>query len=292
MNKKTLFSIRKLSVGIASVAIGGLLFVSAGHDADAAEYNTNADTNTEATTELLNSHNASVVEEGATNANTDQPATSEDFFPKADVVDEGEGYVDTSKEATPNDFFPKADVVDEGEGYVDTSKEATPGDFFGQKDDEGKTGAGYVDTTKPATPGDIFGQKNDEGKTGAGYVDTTKPATPGDIFGQKNDEGKTGAHYVDNTTDETTTHTVVPGETVAEIAKENNTTVDQIVKDNGLVDANHIVPGQELLVNHPVTNTEDLTQTTTHNNNFTTSQDVVDNKELPETGSESNVNSG
>ena len=215
MNKKTLFSIRKLSVGIASVAIGGLLFVSAGHDADAAEYNTNADTNTEATTELLNSHNASVVEEGATNANTDQPATSEDFFPKADVVDEGEG-------------------------YVDTSKEATPGDFFGQKDDEGKT----------------------------------------------------GAHYVDNTTDETTTHTVVPGETVAEIAKENNTTVDQIVKDNGLVDANHIVPGQELLVNHPVTNTEDLTQTTTHNNNFTTSQDVVDNKELPETGSESNVNSG
>ncbi|WP_145438786.1 LysM peptidoglycan-binding domain-containing protein, partial [Staphylococcus hominis] len=165
-------------------------------------------------------------------------------------------------------------------------------DIFGQKNDEGKTGAGYVDTTKPATPGDIFGQKNDEGKTGAGYVDTTKPATPGDIFGQKNDEGKTGAHYVDNTTDETTTHTVVPGETVAEIAKENNTTVDQIVKDNGLVDANHIVPGQELLVNHPVTNTEDLTQTTTHNNNFTTSQDVVDNKELPETGSESNVNSG
>ncbi|MFP7476108.1 LysM peptidoglycan-binding domain-containing protein, partial [Staphylococcus hominis] len=119
-----------------------------------------------------------------------------------------------------------------------------------------------------------------------------KPATPGDIFGQKNDEGKTGAHYVDNTTDETTTHTVVPGETVAEIAKENNTTVDQIVKDNGLVDANHIVPGQELVVNHPVTNTEDLTQTTTHNNNYTTSQDVVDNKELPETGNESNVNSG
>ena len=240
MNKKTLFSIRKLSVGIASVAIGGLLFVSAGHDADAAEYNTNADTNTEATTELLNSHNASVVEEGATNANTDQPATSEDFFPKADVVEEGATNANTDQPATSEDFFPKADVVDEGEGYVDTSKEATPGDFFGQKDDEGKT----------------------------------------------------GAHYVDNTTDETTTHTVVPGETVAEIAKENNTTVDQIVKDNGLVDANHIVPGQELLVNHPVTNTEDLTQTTTHNNNFTTSQDVVDNKELPETGSESNVNSG
>ncbi|WP_368865035.1 LysM domain-containing protein, partial [Staphylococcus hominis] len=91
---------------------------------------------------------------------------------------------------------------------------------------------------------------------------------------------------------ETTTHTVVPGETVAKIANAHNTTVDQIVKDNGLVDANHIVPGQELVVNHPVTNTEDLTQTTTHNNNFTTSQDVVDNKELPETGSESNVNSG
>ena len=218
MNKKTLFSIRKLSVGIASVAIGGLLFVSAGHDADAAEYNTNADTNIEATSELLNSHNASVVEEGATNANTDQPATSEDFFPKADVVEEG---------------------------------------------------ADYVDTTKPATPDDFFGQKDEQ-----------------------DDEGKNGADYVDNTTDETTTHTVVPGDTVAKIANAHNTTVEQIVKDNGLVDANHIVPGQELLVNHPVTNTEDLTQTTTHNNNFTTSQDVVDNKELPETGSESNVNSG
>ena len=225
MNKKTLFSIRKLSVGIASVAIGGLLFVSAGHDADAAEYNTNADTNTEATTELLNSHNASVVDEGATNANTDQPATSGDFFPKADVVDEGATNANTDQPATSEDFFPKADVVKEGEKYVDT--------------------------TKPATPDELLDQEK-----------------------------------------ETTTHTVVPGETVAKIANAHNTTVDQIVKDNGLVDANHIVPGQELVVNHPVTNTEDLTQTTTHNNNFTTSQDVVDNKELPETGSESNVNSG
>ena len=265
MNKKTLFSIRKLSVGIASVAIGGLLFVSAGHDADAAEYNTNADTNTEATTELLNSHNASVVEEGATNANTDQPATSEDFFPKADVVEEGATNANTDQPATSEDFFPKADVVEEGATNANTDQPATSEDFFPKAD--------VVDE-------------------GEGYVDTSKEATPGDFFGQKDDEGKTGAHYVDNTTDETTTHTVVPGETVAEIAKENNTTVDQIVKDNGLVDANHIVPGQELLVNHPVTNTEDLTQTTTHNNNFTTSQDVVDNKELPETGSESNVNSG
>ncbi|WP_049417965.1 LysM peptidoglycan-binding domain-containing protein, partial [Staphylococcus hominis] len=151
---------------------------------------------------------------------------------------------------------------------------------------------------KPATPGDFFGQKDeqdDEGKNGADYVDTTKPATPDGFFGQKDeqdDEGKNGADYVDNTTDETTTHTVVPGDTVAKIANAHNTTVEQIVKDNGLVDSNYIVPGQELLVNHPVTNTEDLTQTTTHNNNFTTSQDVVDNKELPETGSESNVNSG
>ncbi|MEX3438142.1 YSIRK-type signal peptide-containing protein, partial [Staphylococcus capitis] len=37
MNKKTLFSIRKLSVGIASVAIGGLLFISSGYSAHAAE---------------------------------------------------------------------------------------------------------------------------------------------------------------------------------------------------------------------------------------------------------------
>ena len=243
MNKKTLFSIRKLSVGIASVAIGGLLFVSAGHDADAAEYNTNADTNTEATTELLNSHNASVVEEGATNANTDQPATSEDFFPKADVVEEGATNANTDQPATSEDFFPKADVVEEGATNANTDQPATSEDFFGQKDEQ-------------------------------------------------DDEGKNGADYVDNTTDETTTHTVVPGDTVAKIANAHNTTVEQIVKDNGLVDSNYIVPGQELVVNHPVTNTEDLTQTTTHNNNFTTSQDVVDNKELPETGSESNVNSG
>ncbi|MGW9989336.1 LysM peptidoglycan-binding domain-containing protein, partial [Staphylococcus hominis] len=209
------------------------------------------------------------------------------------------------KPATPGDFFGQKDEQDDegknGADYVDTTKPAAPGDFFGQKDeqdDEGKNGADYVDTTKPATPDDFFGQKDeqdDEGKNGADYVDTTKPATPGDFFGQKDeqdDEGKNGADYVDNTTDETTTHTVVPGDTVAKIANAHNTTVEQIVKDNGLVDSNYIVPGQELVVNHPVTNTEDLTQTTTHNNNFTTSQDVVDNKELPETGSESNVNSG
>ncbi|WP_248498994.1 YSIRK-type signal peptide-containing protein, partial [Staphylococcus haemolyticus] len=150
MNKKTLFSIRKLSVGIASVAIGGLLFVSAGHDADAAEYNTNADTNTEATSELLNSHNASVVEEGATNANTDQPATSGDFFPKADVVEEGATNANTDQPATSGDFFPKADVVEEGATNANTDQPATSEDFF-PKADVVEEGATNANTDQPAT---------------------------------------------------------------------------------------------------------------------------------------------
>ena len=77
--------------------------------------------------------------------------------------------------------------------------------------------------------------------------------------------------------DNKTTHVVQPGETVKDIAEKSGTTVEQIAKDNNLEDADHIVPGQELVVT-----TNDKAQD--HNDK---AQDN-EQKSLPETGTENN----
>ncbi|UXR55089.1 B domain-containing protein [Staphylococcus schleiferi] len=74
------------------------------------------------------------------------------------------------------------------------------------------------------------------------------------------------------------THVVKPGETLNEIAKANNTTADQIAKDNHLADKNVIMPGQELVINKPAMMNEN--------------KDAKANSEmkaLPETGGESDA---
>ncbi|PWZ82905.1 immunoglobulin G-binding protein A, partial [Staphylococcus pseudintermedius] len=61
-----------------------------------------------------------------------------------------------------------------------------------------------------------------------------------------NKEGKAADKGMDKAKD--AMHVVQPGETVEKIAKANNTTVEQIAKDNHLEDKNMILPGQKLVV--------------------------------------------
>ncbi|HGH0811558.1 TPA: B domain-containing protein [Staphylococcus pseudintermedius] len=63
-----------------------------------------------------------------------------------------------------------------------------------------------------------------------------------------NKEGKAADKGMDKAKD--AMHVVQPGETVEKIAKANNTTVEQIAKDNHLEDKNMILPGQKLVVDN------------------------------------------
>ncbi|MDU0338156.1 staphylococcal protein A [Staphylococcus pseudintermedius] len=73
-------------------------------------------------------------------------------------------------------------------------------------------------------------------------------------------------------------HVVQPGETVEKIAKANNTTVEQIAKDNHLEDKNMILPGQKLVVDNQKAMKDSQEAKANH-----------EMKALPETGEENDM---
>ncbi|EKI4501993.1 B domain-containing protein [Staphylococcus pseudintermedius] len=73
-------------------------------------------------------------------------------------------------------------------------------------------------------------------------------------------------------------HVVQPGETVEKIAKANNTTVEQIAKDNHLEDKNMILPGQKLVVDNQKAMKDSKEAKANH-----------EMKALPETGEENDM---
>ncbi|HDT9030728.1 TPA: staphylococcal protein A [Staphylococcus pseudintermedius] len=91
-----------------------------------------------------------------------------------------------------------------------------------------------------------------------------------------NKEGKAADKGMDKAKD--AMHVVQPGETVEKIAKANNTTVEQIAKDNHLEDKNMILPGQKLVVDNQKAMKDSKEAKANH-----------EMKALPETGEENDM---
>ncbi|MCE5547934.1 staphylococcal protein A [Staphylococcus pseudintermedius] len=91
-----------------------------------------------------------------------------------------------------------------------------------------------------------------------------------------NKEGKAADKGIDKAKD--AMHVVQPGETVEKIAKANNTTVEQIAKDNHLEDKNMILPGQKLVVDNQKAMKDSKEAKANH-----------EMKALPETGEENDM---
>lgn len=214
MNKKTLFSIRKLSVGIASVAIGGLLFISSGYSAHAAE--------------------------------DDNPSNSVDNTIK-----------DTS-------------------GSENQDSTNTAGNTENNNNEDINTPANTASGEQDQNSGNVTENGNDSSKQDG---DQDKEA-PKDDNGSSEATNKESGNTVEGTT-----HKVAAGETIEEIAKEHNTTVNQIAKDNGISNPNLVVAGTDLVINQP-------SSSHVNNDKVTSESHNANSNELPETGEGSGINVG
>ncbi|EGQ4443105.1 LysM peptidoglycan-binding domain-containing protein [Staphylococcus pseudintermedius] len=112
------------------------------------------------------------------------------------------------------------------------------------------------------------GSKEDKAKDKGSKEDKAKD--------KDNKEGKAADKGMDKAKD--AMHVVQPGETVEKIAKANNTTVEQIAKDNHLEDKNMILPGQKLVVDNQKAMKDSKEAKANH-----------EMKALPETGEENDM---
>ncbi|HCG74483.1 LysM domain-containing protein, partial [Staphylococcus sp.] len=125
---------------------------------------------------------------------------------------------------------------------------------------------------------------NETGEDSSNGNATDGENTTSDETGEDQSNEETSNQGTDSSV-EGTTHKVAPGETIEGIAKENNTTVNQIVKDNGITDPDLVVAGTDLVINQP---------SSAHgvNNQATSDNSKASSNELPETGNSSGVNAG
>ena len=291
MNKKTLFSIRKLSVGIASVAIGGLLFISSGYSAHAAEDdnpsnsvdNTIKDTsgseNQDSTNTAGNTENNN-NEDNNTPANT---ASGEQDQNSGNVTENGN---DSSKQDGDQDK--EATKDDNGSSNGTAEDQDKDGTIVDNKDASKQDGDQSVKDEPKDDNGSSNGTAEDQDKDGTivDNKDASKQDGDQDKEAPKEDNGSSEATNKESgNTVEGTTHKVAAGETIEEIAKEHNTTVNQIAKDNGISNPNLVVAGTDLVINQP-------SSSHVNNDKVTSESHNANSNELPETGEDSGINVG
>ncbi|MDK3652877.1 B domain-containing protein [Staphylococcus pseudintermedius] len=106
--------------------------------------------------------------------------------------------------------------------------------------------------------------------------DSQAPKEDNNVKDNNSGENKAADKGMDKAKD--AMHVVQPGETVEKIAKANNTTVEQIAKDNHLEDKNMILPGQKLVVDNQKAMKDSKEAKANH-----------EMKALPETGEENDM---
>ncbi|MCC3744306.1 YSIRK-type signal peptide-containing protein [Staphylococcus capitis] len=253
MNKKTLFSIRKLSVGIASVAIGGLLFISSGYSAHAAE----DDNPSNSVDNTIKDTSGSENQDSTNTAGNTENNNNEDNNTPANTA---------SGEQDQNSGNVTENGNDSSKQDGDQSVKDEP------KDDNGSSNGTAEDQDKDGT---IVDNK-----------DASKQDGDQDKEAPKEDNGSSEATNKESgNTVEGTTHKVAAGETIEEIAKEHNTTVNQIAKDNGISNPNLVVAGTDLVINQP-------SSSHVNNDKVTSESHNANSNELPETGEDSGINVG
>ncbi|WP_153020407.1 LysM peptidoglycan-binding domain-containing protein, partial [Staphylococcus capitis] len=154
----------------------------------------------------------------------------------------------------------------------DASKQDGDQDKEATKDDNGSSNGTAEDQDKDGTTVD-----NKDASKQDGDQDKEAP---------KEDNGSSEATNKESgNTVEGTTHKVAAGETIEEIAKEHNTTVNQIAKDNGISNPNLVVAGTDLVINQP-------SSSHVNNDKVTSESHNANSNELPETGEGSGINVG
>ncbi|MBA8760034.1 staphylococcal protein A [Staphylococcus schleiferi subsp. coagulans] len=221
----------------------------------------------------------------------DDPSVSKDILAEAKKLNDSQAAPDYS-EAQQNAFYESLHLPnlteEQRNGFIQSLKDDPSvskeilaeakklNDSQAPKKDDGTTNPSDNDNK-----GDQGNKAEDKGgKADQGHkADQAGKKDNKDMGVAKEQSGNNGMNNSDNKAmPKASTHVVKPGETLNEIAKANNTTADQIAKDNHLADKNVIMPGQELVINKPAMMNEN--------------KDAKANSEmkaLPETGGESDA---
>ncbi|WP_281199723.1 B domain-containing protein, partial [Staphylococcus schleiferi] len=217
----------------------------------------------------------------------DDPSVSKEILAEAKKLNDSQAPKKDDGTTNPSDNNNNDNQAGQNDNKDDQGNKA---EDKGDKDNKGDQGNKAEDKGDKDNKGDQGNKAEDKGDKGdkddkdnkadkGNKADQAGKKDNKDMGVAKEQSGNNGMNNSGNKAmPKASTHVVKPGETLNEIAKANNTTADQIAKDNHLADKNVIMPGQELVINKPAMMNEN--------------KDAKANSEmkaLPETGGESDA---
>ncbi|MDK3859722.1 B domain-containing protein [Staphylococcus pseudintermedius] len=190
----------------------------------------------------------------------DDPSVSKDILVEAKKLNDSQAPKEDNNVKDNNSGENKAE--DKGNKAEDKGSKEDKAEDKGSKEDKAE------DKGNKENKAEDKGSKEDKAEDKGSKEDKAKD--------KDNKEGKAADKGMDKAKD--AMHVVQPGETVEKIAKANNTTVEQIAKDNHLEDKNMILPGQKLVVDNQKAMKDSQEAKANH-----------EMKALPETGEENDM---
>ena len=278
MEKKRVFAIRKLTVGLASITLGATL-VSGTSSATAAENTQQNEAQQNAFYEILHAPNLNEEQrDGFIQSLKDDPSVSKDILAEAKKLDAAQAPAQEKpepqfNEAQQNAFYEILHLPNLNEeqrnGFIQSLKDDPSvskeilaeakklNDAQAPKDDK-KTDDVKKDEPKKDDKKSDDVKKDDSKKDDKKSDDVKKDKPKKDDKKSddvKKDKPKKGNDKHDSKKSNnvkkdvpTGKHVVKPGDTLSKIAQQNGVTVDQLAKANNIKDVNNIAVGQELTV--------------------------------------------
>ncbi|HAR6584719.1 B domain-containing protein [Staphylococcus pseudintermedius] len=254
MENKNFFSIRKLSIGVGSCLIASSLLVNTPSFAEETDNANINDAQQNAFYEILHLPNLTEEQQnGFIQSLKDDPSVSNDILVEAKKLNDSQAPKEDNNVKDNNSGENKAE---------DKGNKENKAEDKGSKEDKAEDKGSKEDKAEDK------GSKEDKAEDKGSKEDKAKD--------KDNKEGKAADKGMDKAKD--AMHVVQPGETVEKIAKANNTTVEQIAKDNHLEDKNMILPGQKLVVDNQKAMKDSKEAKANH-----------EMKALPETGEENDM---
>ncbi|MDE9992456.1 B domain-containing protein [Staphylococcus pseudintermedius] len=193
----------------------------------------------------------------------DDPSVSSDILAEAKKLNDSQAPKEDNNVKDNNSGENKAEDKGNKENKAeDKGRKEDKAEDKGSKEDKAEDKGSKEDKAEDK------GRKEDKAEDKGSKEDKAKD--------KDNKEGKAADKGMDKAKD--AMHVVQPGETVEKIAKANNTTVEQIAKDNHLEDKNMILPGQKLVVDNQKAMKDSKEAKANH-----------EMKALPETGEENDM---
>ncbi|MDK3624824.1 B domain-containing protein [Staphylococcus pseudintermedius] len=200
----------------------------------------------------------------------DDPSVSSDILAEAKKLNDSQAPKEDNNVKDNNSGENKAE--DKGNKAEDKGSKEDKAEDKGSKEDKAE------DKGNKENKAEDKGSKEDKAEDKGSKEDKAedKGSKEDKAKDKDNKEGKAADKGMDKAKD--AMHVVQPGETVEKIAKANNTTVEQIAKDNHLEDKNMILPGQKLVVDNQKAMKDSQEAKANH-----------EMKALPETGEENDM---